>query len=87
MSRMRFEIEPDSEKRGVSLQTYNTATFKLIQLLKELDSAISGKSGGMVNWYVVDLGKNATLTLEIESQIKKLPKAWRKNQFMTLPQL
>jgi hypothetical protein len=75
---MRFEIQP--ERDGVSLQTYNTATFKLTQVLRELDSAISGKSGGMVNWYVVDLGKNGTLTIEIESQVKKPPKTRQKKQ-------
>ena len=69
MARLRFEIQPD--RGGVSLPTYNFATLKLIQLLREMDSAISGKFGGSVNWYVADLGKNGTLSLEVESRLKK----------------
>ncbi len=75
MARMRFEIV--GESGGVSLPTYSTTTFKLLQLLREIDSAISGKSGGMVSWYVVDLKKNGTLALEIESRLKKPPKRRR----------
>ena len=83
MAKMRFEIEPDNI--GVSLQTYNIATFRLIQLLREIDSAISGQSGGMVNWYVIDLGKNGTLALEIESHLKKEPKKPKKQFGDTAP--
>lgn len=78
MARVRFEIEANSS--GVSVTTYNTANRKFVQLLRELDSAISGKSGGMVNWYIADLGKNGTLSLEIESRIKKPPKRERKKK-------
>lgn len=78
MARMRFEIEADSG--GVSLPIYNTATFKLMQLLREIDSAISGKTGGIIGWYVIDLAKNGTLGLEVESRLKKPPKRYRDRQ-------
>jgi hypothetical protein len=85
MSKMRFEIEVDRIGIGVSLQTYNIAMIKLIQSLREIDSAISGQSGGMVNWYVVDLGKNGTLTLDIESHLKRIPKKPKKQFRDTAP--
>jgi hypothetical protein len=78
MARVRFEIKADST--GVSFTTYNTANQKFLQLLRELDSAISGKSGGMVKWYIADLEKNGTLSLEIESRMKKPPKRKRKRR-------
>jgi hypothetical protein len=78
MSRLRFEIQPEDGR--VSLPTYYTATLKFTQILRELDSAISGKGGGMVNWYVADLSKNGTLTLEVESQLKEPPKGKQKRQ-------
>ncbi len=83
MARMRFEIKTDSG--GISLLTYNTATFKFLQILREIDGAISGKSGGMVSWYIVDVDKNGTLALDIESRLNRPPKRPRQQIRDTAP--
>jgi hypothetical protein len=83
MARMRFQIAASAS--GVSLQTYTTATAKFLQLLREIDSAISGKGGGMVNWYVVDAKSNEresnqraeSFIIEIESKLKPAPQRTR----------
>ena len=81
MARMRFEIEV--APGGINLKTYTIATTKFLQLLREIDSAISGKGGGMVSWYVVNAKRNEGLdesidtvqniAIEIESRIKPPP--------------
>ena len=73
---MRFEIMPD--KVGISMQTYNIANYRFIQTLREIDSAISGQSRGMINWYIANIGKNGNLFLEIESHLRKIPKKPKK---------
>jgi hypothetical protein len=85
MARMKFEIAVAPS--GINLQTYTIATTKFLQLLREIDSAISGKWGGMVNWYVVDAKRNEgidkeittiqNLTIEIESKLKPPPQRSR----------
>jgi hypothetical protein len=84
MARMRFQIA--ASPSGVSLQTYTTATLKFLQLLREIDSAISGKGGGMVNWYVVNASsgehdeteKPESFIIEIESKLKPAPRRPRR---------
>jgi hypothetical protein len=86
MTRLRFEIEVASG--GINLHTYTIATTRFLQLLREIDSAISGKGGGMVNWYVVDAKRNEgieedvttikNLAIEIESRLKPPPRRPRK---------
>jgi hypothetical protein len=85
MARMRFEIR--GESTGISLPTYSAATFKLLQLLREIDSAVSGKHGGMVNWYIVDADKNGTLSLELESHLKPEPKHRKITSYDTAPKV
>src|SRR5271157_1580686 len=68
MSRLRFEINGDPN--NISLNVYSMTTFKIVQLLRELDVAISGRGGTSLNWYVADLSKNGNLALEVESKIK-----------------
>lgn len=85
MARMRFEIE--SEPTGVSLPTYSSATYKLLQLLKEIDSAISGKFGGMVNWYIIDAKKNGTLALALESRVKPEARHPKVRHYDTAPKV
>lgn len=71
MSRLRFEIKGDPN--GIALPTYSVATVKVLQLLTELDRAISG-AGPSLNWYVSDLSKNGTVMLEVQSRVKAPPK-------------
>jgi nitrogen regulatory protein PII-like uncharacterized protein len=83
---MRFEIAVASG--GINLQTYTVATTRFLQLLREIDSAISGKGGGMVNWYIVNAKRNEgideeittiqNLAIEIESKLKPPPRRPRK---------
>lgn len=86
MARMRFEIEV--APGGINLATYTMATTKFLQLLREIDAAISGKGDGMVSWYVVDAQRNEglddsvdtiqNLAIEIESRLKPPPLRPRK---------
>ena len=81
MTRLRFEIEVSPS--GINLHSFTTATTRFLQLLREIDSAISGKGGGMVNWYVVDTKRNEGIkedvtaiknfAIEIESKLKPPP--------------
>jgi len=68
MSRLRFEINGDPS--NISLNVYSLTTFKVVQLLRELDVAISGRGGMSLNWYVAALSKNGNLALEVESRLK-----------------
>lgn len=52
MSKVRFEIKGDSNNIG--LPTYSVATAKVVQILAELDRAISGHGGASLNWYISD---------------------------------
>jgi hypothetical protein len=72
MARLRFEIKGDTG--DISLPVYSMATMKVVQLLRELDSAISGRGGNSLNWYVENLSKNGSLTLEVQSKVKPPPK-------------
>jgi hypothetical protein len=85
MARMRFEIE--AESIGISLPTYSMATIKLLQLLREIDGAISGKTGGMVGWYIINSAKNGTFALELESHLKPEPKHRKISSFDTAPKV
>ena len=86
MTRLRFEIAVATG--GINLHTYTVATTRFLQLLREIDTAISGKGGGMVNWYVVDSKRNEgvnedittiqNLAIEIESKLKPPPRRIRK---------
>ncbi len=68
MSRLRFEIQGDPN--CISLPVYSSATARVVQILRELDEAISGKAGVSLNWYVSDLSKNGNLSMEVESRLK-----------------
>src|ERR1700685_3455569 len=69
MSKLRFEIKGDPN--SIALPTYSIATTKVVQILTELDRAISGRGGPSLNWYISDLSKNGTLALEIQSRVKR----------------
>jgi ribosomal protein L9 len=68
MSRLRFEIQGDPN--SISLLVYSSATARVVQILRELDVAISGEGGASLNWYVSDLSKNGSLSMEVESRLK-----------------
>lgn len=73
MSKLRFEIKGDPEK--ISLSTYSVATTRLVQLLRELDVAISRHGNGSLQWYVSDLSKNGSLAIEIRSEVRTMPRS------------
>ena len=75
MSKLRFEIKGDPNNIG--LPTYSVATSKVVQILAELDRAISGTGGPSLNWYISDLSKNGTLSLEVQSRMKPPAKGKR----------
>jgi hypothetical protein len=70
MARLRFEIKGDPE--SVSLDTYSQATHQVIGILRELDTAISRRSSGTLNWYISRLHNNGTLLLEVLSKQRHL---------------
>lgn len=73
MSRLRFEIE--GEPNRISLPTYSEATQRVVQILRELDVAISGRGGPSLNWYVTDVSKNGSLGIEVQSRVRPSNKA------------
>ena len=70
MARLRFEIKGDPD--SVSLETYSQATHQVIGILRELDTAISRRSSGTLNWYISRLHNNGTLLLEVLSKQRQL---------------
>lgn len=66
MARLRFEIKGAPE--SVSLETYSQATHQVMGILRELDTAISRRSSGTLNWYISRLHNNGTLLLEVLSK-------------------
>jgi hypothetical protein len=71
MSRLRFEIAGTS----VSLPAYATAMHRVVQILRELDAAITGGGGTSLGWYIQDLSKNGSLGIEIKSKVKPQAKS------------
>jgi hypothetical protein len=69
MSKLLFEIKGDPNR--ISLTTYSSATAKLVQLLRELDVAISRHGHGSLQWYISGLSKNGSLGIEIRSEVRK----------------
>src|ERR1035437_1114161 len=82
MSTLRFEI--NGEPSSISLGVYSSATSKIVQLLRELDAAISGQGGASLNWYVADLSKNGSLALEVQSRVKAPAKNKRPRQDVSI---
>ncbi|MBL8236832.1 MAG: hypothetical protein JNM66_05405 [Bryobacterales bacterium] len=70
MARLRFEIKGDPN--SVSLETYSQATLQVMGILRELDTAISRRSTGTLNWYISRLHNNGTLLLEVLSKQRQL---------------
>jgi hypothetical protein len=70
MARLRFEIKGDPD--SVSLETYAQATHQVVGILRELDTAISRRSSGTLNWFISRLHNNGTLLLEVLSRQRQL---------------
>jgi hypothetical protein len=72
---VQFEIK--GEKGSISVDTFRTAINKAFVLLREFDSALSGKPRGILGWYVYDLySGNGDLAIAVKSRLK--PPALRK---------
>jgi len=71
---VQFEIK--GEKGSISVDTFRTAINKAFMLLREFDSALSGKPRGILGWYVNDLHSDDDLAIGVTSRLK--PPAQRK---------
>ena len=68
MADVQFDIK--GEKGSISIDTFRTAIYKAFGLLREFDSALSGKPNGILRWYVYDLRANETLSIVVQSRLK-----------------
>lgn len=76
MAKLRFEIEGDPD--NVQFHTYWHALADAMSVLRELDSAISGKYHGALKWYVSHLSSNGTLAIDLLAKLR--PVKLKKNQ-------
>ncbi len=68
MAKLRFEIE--GKPNDVALTSYLGATQSLLDVLRELDAAITGKFKGTLRWYVSALHSDGNLAIDLVSRLK-----------------
>ena len=70
MAKLRFEIE--GVPGDVNVRTYMHALWDALSVLRELDSAHSGKMNGSINWYIAHQESPDSLAIVLRSQPKPL---------------
>jgi hypothetical protein len=70
MAKLRFEIE--GTPGDVQFMTYMHALWHAMSVLRELDSALSGKYHGSINWYVAHQASSDTLAIDLRSRQKPI---------------
>jgi|ERR1039458_694263 hypothetical protein len=75
-----FEIQ--GKPGDIAAMAFERAIRKAIFLLREFDSAISGKPQGMLRWYVAKLHSNGNLLISFQPRVNpKISPAHRINDF------
>jgi hypothetical protein len=64
---VQFEIKGD--KGSISVKTFRSAIYKAFDLLREFDSALSGKPRGILGWYIYDLRAEGGLMIAVQSRL------------------
>src|SRR5262245_16610667 len=72
MAKLRFEIE--GTPSTVAFPTFVAATTGLLKLLRELDTIISAKFRGTLQWYVSSLSSNGNLEIDVVSRVRPVPR-------------
>lgn len=68
MAELRFDILADQGE--VSAPTFKNSIEYAVSLLREFDSALSGKPRGVLRWYVHNLRSNGSLSVVFHSRVK-----------------
>lgn len=68
MADVQFEIK--GERGSISVTTFRSAIYMAFELLREFDSALSGKPRGILGWYVSDLRADSGLLIAVQSRLK-----------------
>jgi hypothetical protein len=68
MAELDFEIK--GAKGDIAASTFERAVANAVGLLREFDSAISGKPHGLLRWYIARLHSNGTLLISFRSKLK-----------------
>src|SRR5258708_549471 len=68
MSELRFDIL--GEEGEVSAVTFRESIEYAVSLLREFDSALSGKPRGVLSWYIRNLRSNGKLSVLFQSRLK-----------------
>lgn len=75
MAELQFDIL--GERGEVSASTFRESIYYAVSLLREFDSAISGKPTGVLGWYIRNLASNGKLSVLFQSRLKPLPSVRR----------
>jgi hypothetical protein len=68
MAELRFDIR--GKEGEVSALTFRESIQYAVSLLREFDSALSGKPTGVLSWYIQNLHSNGNLSVLFQSKLK-----------------